>query len=259
MERREELRRFLRSRRAMIRPADVGLPATGRRRVQGLRREEVATLAGIGVSWYTMLENGEPIGVSEETVAAVGAALRLSPSEREYLSALVHGSPTGDLAGPDALVVAAMEGHGYPAYLISATWDVLAFNDAFRRVWAIGDDEGSFNAIERLFTHPLARPMHGDRFVENIRPVVSMLHSGYGRRPDLEPLRLLCERLLTDAVIRAIWDEDTITSPLVSNACTIDSPLGRFSYDSLTLPIPGMLYGLTVQVPRTPWPPGPAR
>jgi hypothetical protein len=64
-ERRSELSRFLKDRRARIGPADVGLPSTPRRRVRGLRREEVALLAGIGVSWYTALENGDALGVDE--------------------------------------------------------------------------------------------------------------------------------------------------------------------------------------------------
>ena len=76
-ERLSELRRFLKARRERVTPADVGLPSTGRRRVRGLRREEVASLAGIGVSWYTALENGEALGVSEDTLVAVADALRL--------------------------------------------------------------------------------------------------------------------------------------------------------------------------------------
>ena len=87
-ERLSELRRFLKDRRARINAADVGIPSSGRRRVRGLRREEVASLAGIGVSWYTALENGDAKGVSEATLLAVADALRLSDSERRYLLAL---------------------------------------------------------------------------------------------------------------------------------------------------------------------------
>src|SRR5271166_5345655 len=76
-----ELSRFLKERRSRLHPVDVGLPATGRRRVAGLRREEVAALAGIGVSWYTSLENGDAAGVSEATLKTVAEALRLSESE----------------------------------------------------------------------------------------------------------------------------------------------------------------------------------
>jgi transcriptional regulator with XRE-family HTH domain len=74
------------------RPADVGLALTPRRRVRGLRREEVAALAGIGISWYTALENGDAEGVSETTLRAVAEALRLTESERDYLLELAAQS-----------------------------------------------------------------------------------------------------------------------------------------------------------------------
>ena len=87
-EQRLELRRFLQDRRSRITPDDVGITPFGRRRVPGLRREEVAALAGIGISWYTALEAGDANGVSEQTVLSVANALRLSTSERNYLLTL---------------------------------------------------------------------------------------------------------------------------------------------------------------------------
>ncbi|MGW4296444.1 helix-turn-helix domain-containing protein, partial [Micromonospora chersina] len=83
--RQAELRAFLRSRRARLSPSDVGLPDAGRRRTPGLRREEVAVLAGVGVSWYTWLEQGRDIKVSEDVLDAVGRTLRLDPVERAHL------------------------------------------------------------------------------------------------------------------------------------------------------------------------------
>ncbi|TDC48167.1 XRE family transcriptional regulator, partial [Actinomadura sp. KC345] len=83
--RRDELRGFLRTRRARLTPADVGMPGGGRRRTPGLRREEVAVLAGVGVSWYTWLEQGRDITVSGDVLDAIGRALRLDAAEREHL------------------------------------------------------------------------------------------------------------------------------------------------------------------------------
>ena len=91
----EQLRRFLRERRARIKPADVGLPATARRRVTGLRREEVAALAGIGLTWYTALEQGDAGGVSEAALYAVADALRLSAPERQHLLGDIVVAETG--------------------------------------------------------------------------------------------------------------------------------------------------------------------
>jgi transcriptional regulator with XRE-family HTH domain len=194
-ERVQELRRFLKERRSRIRPADVGLPASGRRRVPGLRREEVASIAGIGVAWYTVLENGDARGVSEETLLAVAGALRLSESERHYLLALAGSSkPTERPAAPGPLVLATMQAIAFPAYIVTATWDVVDCNEAFRRVWAIREREIPFNAVARLFLDPAARKMHGPRFAENIRPVLAMLHSSLGRQPRAEALRQLRDR-----------------------------------------------------------------
>ena len=156
----DELRHFLQDRRARISPSDVGLPSTGRRRVAGLRREEVASLAGIGVSWYTALENGDARGVSDATLHAVADVLRLSESERQYLLVLAGrpGAP-GEFDTPSPLAVAAMQAISLPAYIISATWIVVACNEAFRHVWSVAEDECPFNAVERLFLDPRARKM----------------------------------------------------------------------------------------------------
>src|ERR1700749_612711 len=81
-ERRTELAAFLRTRRERIRPEDVGLPPGSRRRTAGLRREEVAQLAGVGVTWYTWLEQGRPINASVQVLEAVASTLRLDTVER---------------------------------------------------------------------------------------------------------------------------------------------------------------------------------
>jgi len=249
-ERLSELRRFLKARRERVTPADVGLPSSGRRRVRGLRREEVASLAGIGVSWYTSLENGEALGVSEDTLVAVADALRLSPSERQYLLTLAgRAEETRDVVPPDPLVIDTMRALTFPAYIITSTWDVLDYNEAFARVWRIANEATPFNAIERLFLHPGARKMHGDRFEANIRPVIAMFRSSQGRQAHLQRMRDVRDRIVADDLIKKIWDEYEITSPLLPVTVTIDSPFGAFTYQTLTLPIEGTLHGIVVQVP----------
>ncbi len=245
-----ELRRFLKDRRARVSPADVGIAATGRRRVRGLRREEVADLAGIGVSWYTSLESGDAEGVSEATVLAVSDALRLTDSERKYLLVLTGRSPLPvEVDEPSVLLVETMDALAFPAYIITATWDVLHCNAPFRRVWGIVDDEVPFNAVERLFMAPAARAMHGERFLENVAPVVAMLRSAVGRRPHDPTLRRLHEQLVADPEIVALWETYEISDPLVPNACTIESAIGTFRYDALTLANPGETSALVVQIP----------
>ena len=140
--RRDELRAFLRSRRARLSPADVGLPDDGaRRRTPGLRREELASLAGVGVSWYTWLEQGRDIKPSPEVLDALARALRLDAAERTTLFALARtelplpdDSRSGAGADDDdgrALLVSLVEAlHPAPAYLLGPMTRILAWNPA---------------------------------------------------------------------------------------------------------------------------------
>src|ERR1700730_8203694 len=90
-ERREALAAFLRTRRARLQPVEVGLPARNRRRTPGLRREEVAELANIGVSWYTLLEQGQDVHPSRQVLLSLSQALRLTVAEEQHLFLLAHG------------------------------------------------------------------------------------------------------------------------------------------------------------------------
>ena len=233
-------------------PSQAGIAAAGRRRVPGLRREEVAGLVGIGVSWYTALESGDAEGVSEQTLLAVARALRLSESEQNYLLTLAGLTPAGELKEPSTLLKQAMTALRFPAYIITATWDILSCNMAFRRVWAIAETEEPFNAVERLFLDPRARAMHGTNFVANIAPVVAMLRSAVGRRPHLPDLQSLREKLIAHTETRELWDAYEVSDPQVPNICTIESPIGRFTYEALTLTDPGTTSGLVVQIPDDP-------
>ncbi|WP_052209697.1 helix-turn-helix transcriptional regulator [Kocuria sp. ZOR0020] len=92
MDNRADIRDFLATRRAKLTPDQVGLPTSARRRVPGLRREEVAVLAGVSTEWYTKLEKGHIAGVSDEVLDAVAAALRLDDDERTYLHDLAQAA-----------------------------------------------------------------------------------------------------------------------------------------------------------------------
>jgi len=136
MTRRADLAEFLRVRRAALRPVDVALPAGGRRRTTGLRREEVAMLAGVSVSWYTWLEQGRPINASLDVLDALARALQLDAVERDHLVALA-GHPlrrpvaSGVEPIPDALrrLLGALE--PAPAYVLEPLWDFVEWNRPF--------------------------------------------------------------------------------------------------------------------------------
>src|SRR6202035_1326493 len=99
-DRRRELGAFLRSRRARLSPAEVGLPDWGVRRVPGLRREEVAQLASVGLTWYTWLEQGRQAQPSASVLTAIADALRLDAHEREHLFALARDPDDRGRGGP---------------------------------------------------------------------------------------------------------------------------------------------------------------
>ena len=140
--RRDELRAFLRSRRARLSPADVGLPDDGaRRRTPGLRREELAALAGVGVSWYTWLEQGRDINPSPEVLDALARALQLDAAERRTLFALartelpladdVAGTDPGQLDGDISQLIDLVDAlHPNPAWLLGPMTRILAWNRA---------------------------------------------------------------------------------------------------------------------------------
>src|SRR4051812_33621890 len=159
-ERRRELASFLRSRRERRRPAAGGRPAIGRRRTPGLRREEVAQLAGTGVTWYTWLEQGRPISVSTQVLDAVARALRLDADEHAHLFTLA-GAPPPDpepepaaVAAPLTTMLDALD--PYPALVISPRWDILAWNRAEAAL--VGDLDAlppaRRNLMWLLFTEP---------------------------------------------------------------------------------------------------------
>src|SRR5262249_4429545 len=137
--RRRQVREFLIAKRSAISPRAAGLSTgLGRRRTPGLRREEVATLAGVGLSWYTWLEQGRDISVSERTLGRIASALRLNPMDTACLY-LLAGVKTAvpDLPAADgALLQAAVDGfRAGPAIALNAWWDVDAYNELADRIF----------------------------------------------------------------------------------------------------------------------------
>ncbi|WP_457757812.1 helix-turn-helix domain-containing protein [Streptomyces mirabilis] len=100
-EQRHELAQFIRSRRERRRPEDVGLPSVGHRRTPGLRREEVATIAGVSITWYTWLKQAREIRVSRQVLGSLAGALGLDAVERNHLFQLAGEMPPGDAAARD--------------------------------------------------------------------------------------------------------------------------------------------------------------
>jgi transcriptional regulator with XRE-family HTH domain len=165
--RKSELASFLRERRGRLQPETVGLPNGSRRRTPGLRREEVAQLAGVGLTWYTWLEQGRDIRVSPDVLCRVARVLQLEPIERIHLFRLAgHEAQPGfvdeAVRPPLRRVLAGWE--PYPAIVLGRRWDVLAWNRAYVRV--LGDyrelPEGRRNALWSMFMRPSRRRLIRD-------------------------------------------------------------------------------------------------
>jgi transcriptional regulator with XRE-family HTH domain len=171
---------FLRARRAQLNAAAVGLPETRRRRTPGLRREEVAALAGIGVDWYIRLEQGRSVSPSVATVDALARALRLSPVEHAHLRELTSHTDHGRFVRetvPDELS-ALVEQLRQPAYIVGRRWDVLAYNRAADELFGFGAlPEEDRNILINLLTKPAARRMFGAGWAEQAKRVVAQFRA----------------------------------------------------------------------------------
>lgn len=156
---RRELGAFLRSRRERITPHEVGLPAGGRRRTPGLRREELAQLASVGVTWYTWLEQGRDINVSQQVLDSIARALMLDPHERAHMFTLA-GRPSRQATEVTPLSPGVQpildQLDPFPACAQNARYDILAYNRTYNAL--ITDlDELPFeerNCLWLAFTHP---------------------------------------------------------------------------------------------------------
>ena len=185
-----ELGTFLRSRRERISPADVGLPAAGRRRTPGLRREELALISGVSTSWYTFLEQGRDVQPSTQVLEALAGALSLTHDERDHLMRLGGLAPSEPGSGPEVVdpgladLVDALDPR--PAYVTAASFDVLAVNDAARELFSgIGGSAAGApgNVALWVFTDPQAEKVLVDRG-EVARGVLARLRAATARHPD---------------------------------------------------------------------------
>ncbi|MEU3190730.1 helix-turn-helix transcriptional regulator [Streptomyces sp. NPDC006992] len=162
-DRRRQLSAFLRSRRERLTPDAVGLPRTGRRRTPGLRREELALLAGISATWYTYLEQGRDIRASEQVLTALASALRLDRHERDHLLRLAGHTPVAE-AGAHDLLTAEVSAFPLllqpnPAYIIGGNYDVLSHNRAADELFPhlVTEADRPANFVRWVFLEPAAR------------------------------------------------------------------------------------------------------
>ncbi|MFJ4657894.1 helix-turn-helix transcriptional regulator [Nocardia sp. NPDC088792] len=199
---RSELAAFLRSRRERLTPSDVGLPDGINRRAPGLRRQEVAQLAGISVDYLVRLEQARGSHPSRQVLAALARALMLGVDEREYLYRMAGEHPP-TVSGPNRIVPQSvriiLDTIASPAYVADATFEVLAWNRA--AVPFLGDfDEtpgADRNMVRWMFGQAVDHPSWSDESTrEFARSVVADLRAAYARYPGNPALAALLTELL---------------------------------------------------------------
>lgn len=215
LDRRAELSEFLRTRRARLQPHDVGLPSYGRhRRVPGLRREELAQLAGVSVAYYTRLEQGNGRNVSAEVLDAIARALHLTDAEHAHLMHLAKPAAHKKKRVPRTQAMRPAVGQlmdamdGVPAYVVGRRSDILGWN---RMAAALFGDWGRLPAEERnwarlVFLDEHMRELFSDTWAQKASDIVSFLRMDAGCYPN-DPLlsTLVGELSVKSEEFRRLW------------------------------------------------------
>lgn len=262
-----ELGRFLTARRTQVTPGEVGLaPGTGVRRTPGLRREEVAVLAGMSIDYYTRLERGRETRPSPAVVDSLARALKLDQDEHAHLRDLAaraaHFAPEPPPAPSRTvrpqlkLLLESLRPN--PAYVASRTLDVLATNPGALALYS-GLDEwpaNQRNIARFLFLHPAARDIYDD-WDNQIRGCVARLRALAGTEPDAPDLAALAgELLLKSPDFAKLWERYDVTRRTAPHKKTFHHPqVGTvtLSFQGMQLEsTPGQRLGVYTAEPGTP-------
>ncbi|GAA3582972.1 helix-turn-helix transcriptional regulator [Nonomuraea rosea] len=236
-----DLGKFLRSRRARIRPEEAGLSAGGRRRVAGLRREEVALLAGVSVDYYIRLEQARVQNVSDAVLDAIARVLRMDVIERSHLTDLLRparGEPVAGEVRPGMRLLLDMAAH-VPAFILGRRMDVLAWN-------ALGDRISGFTAMppgernmaRQTFLNPQARTLYRE-WPAVAAETIAYLRLYAGRHPGDPLLAALIADLSADPGFRRLWEEHHVAEKTFGVKLMDHPEFGRLDFGYETLSSPG--------------------
>jgi transcriptional regulator with XRE-family HTH domain len=262
---RAEVREFLSSRRARITPEQAGLPAYGgNRRVKGLRREEVALLAGVSVDYYVRLERGNLAGASESVLDALARALQLDEAERDHLFDLAKAAEPGPhrRTMPPATVRPAVQQvldaiTDAPAWVRNGRHDILAMNRLGRALYApvLADPRRPANTTRFVYLDPAAREffVDWDRIAND---AAAMLRLEAGRAPhDRKLIELVGELSTQSEVFRKRWASHDVQFHRSGRKRLRHPVVGQLdlSFESMELPSePGLTLNVYTAAPATP-------
>jgi transcriptional regulator with XRE-family HTH domain len=224
---RRELGDFLRARRSRLSPDSLGLTHHRRRRTPGLRREEVAELAGIGVDWYIRLEQGRSVTPSVSTIDALARALRLTELEHQHLRALAGGGgykPFQPETAPPALL-RLLESLNQPAYVTGRRRDLVAWNAAAAEILLFDRlGEGERNILVAMLTNPLSRALFGPGWAQEAQRMVAQFRATHDLWAGDPAFVSLLQRLREGCTeFDAWWERHELSRP-VSGHKTLHHP-----------------------------------
>jgi transcriptional regulator with XRE-family HTH domain len=218
--RRRQLRDFLKGCRARVTPSDVGLPSTHRRRTPGLRRDEVAALAGVSVTWYTWLEQGRKIRVSADVLERVAATLLMTAAEREFLFALAQQRPVLQASVPTDHVSPSLEcmlaAISVPALVMTSRWDVIAWNP-LTRIFRNYDQlpPKRRNLLRIVLIEDESYQLDPVRHEEMARRGLSKFRVDYSQNPGSASFEgLIAELTAESEMFRRLWNSPEVMSRL---------------------------------------------
>jgi transcriptional regulator with XRE-family HTH domain len=217
-EHRTELAEFLRAHREALTPEMVKLPRGRGRRTPGLRREEVALLAGVSVTWYTWLEQGRRINASTEVLRAIGRALRLDDAGQEHLVSLAHpiNATPPAIATPDEVpsaLIRLIDGFDpAPSYVLGPHWEFAAWNAAEARLYPRIErlDPPQRNLIWALFADPAVRELIVDWDIHARQVLAEFRAATIAVRHDTEMEALVNELCDASEEFRRWWPEHDV-------------------------------------------------
>ncbi|MFC6083823.1 helix-turn-helix transcriptional regulator [Sphaerisporangium aureirubrum] len=243
---------FLKSRRARVSPEDTGTPPVpGRRRVPGLRREELARLAGVSVEYYTRLEQGRSRNASPMVLDAIARALRLDDTERSHLWNLSGTLPGKARHGPPQRVLretwhllARLERGEVPALVLGRRMDLLALNKPARALFQGIDlmavPAGERNMARIMFCDPRVREIYPE-WEDVAAEITGTLQFYLGRHPD-DPLmhELVCDLRKASPVFRRLWAEHQVTERVMGEKRYRHPVIGELTVTYQAMALPGV-------------------
>jgi transcriptional regulator with XRE-family HTH domain len=261
LKRRADLADFLKTRRARLRPEQFDLPTFNNRRTPGLRREELAQLAGVGVSWYTWLEQGRDIIVSDQILESLTRILQLDTEERAHLFLLARGMvPVSNTTYETDLLLpghqAVLDALGTsPARLLDERFNVIAWNASARQIF--GDfslfSERDRNAIWHIFTHPSQRKLfvHWEMVAQNAIMSFRMVYDRHAGETWFE--QLVADLKQISPEFRTLWPQHDIQSSCDPHEKELNHPqVGRLLlYSTILIPPEAPTLHMTIFTPRS--------